>query len=105
MRKDVEIRHYNQFGRPVRPHDSSCHYVLKIVWHRAGQELQLAEKSGWLTTAPTEQTEFKTWKELWVWVARIRETAAAARASRRPTKRRGIARGKTSGSPPKRTTK
>jgi ABC-type uncharacterized transport system YnjBCD substrate-binding protein len=105
MRKDVEIRHYNRFGRPVPPHDVSGHYVLKIVWHRSGQELRLAEKSGWLKIAPTKQTEFKTWQELWAWIDRIRADAAAATASRRPSKRRGVARGKTSGSPPAPTTR
>lgn len=105
MRKEVEIRHYNRSGRPVRPQDSAGLYVLKIVWHRTGHQLRLTERSGWLKTAPTEQTEFKTWKELWDWVARIRATAAAARALRRPLKRRGTGRGKTPASRPKRPTK
>jgi hypothetical protein len=57
MRRDVEMRHYDRFGLPVRPPDSSGHYVLKIVWHRTGQELRLAERSGWMETAPAEQKD------------------------------------------------
>lgn len=37
MRRDVEMRLYDQFGLPVRPRDSSGHYGLKIVWHHTGR--------------------------------------------------------------------
>jgi hypothetical protein len=97
MRKAVEIRHYNRLGRPVPPHDVSSHYVLKIVWHPPGQELRLAEKSGWLRAAPTEQTEFKTWQELWDWVAQIRKTAAGAKGRLQASKRRASRPVKRSG--------
>lgn len=85
MRRNIEIRHYDRFGRPVRPRDTTGHYVLKIVWHRIGHDLRDTEKSGWLKAAPTRQTKFQTWRELWNWVAQTKEAAARARTSPRST--------------------
>jgi len=98
MPKNVEIRHYNRFGRPVRWDDRAGLYVLKIIWHRDGHELLRTERSGWLKAMPMQPTEFTTWQELWDWVAQARETAAAP-ASKRGSRRPSRARRETRSSP------
>jgi hypothetical protein len=38
--RNVEIRHYDRFGRPVRWDDRAGLHVLKIIWHhRDGHDL------------------------------------------------------------------
>jgi hypothetical protein len=74
-RRDIEVRHYNRKGRLVRGNNSAGFYVLRIVWHRVGQDLRQTEKSGWLKAAPKQRTDFKTWKELWDWVAKTIQMA------------------------------
>ena len=75
VRRDTEISHYDRLGRLARSNDRTGFYVLQIVWHRIGQDLRLTEKFGWLKAAPTQRVEFKTWKELWDWVAKTIQTS------------------------------
>jgi hypothetical protein len=81
MSKEVEIRHYNRYGKIVKPNDVRGLYVLKIVWYRSGNNLQRTEKSGWLKAAPEQEKDFKTWQELWDWVEQV-QTGARHRRHR-----------------------
>lgn len=84
MSKEVEIRHYNWCGKVVKPNDVRGLYVLKIVWHRSGNNLARSEKSGWLKTAPGQGKDFKTWQELWDWVESVQMAATQGRSRRIP---------------------
>jgi hypothetical protein len=92
MRKDIEIRHYDGLGRLVGSDAGAGYYVLKIVWHRLGNELLRTERFGWLKVAPAQQTELKTWQELWDWVGAIQRSAPAGRLLKRRSRQQSRAK-------------